>query len=284
MKRVIALLDDSGYTQSVCDHAAWVASRAKGSLVYCHVLGRRVAATESSDFSGSIGLGARTSLLKELAGLDGQKSKLFIKRGREILEEAKQRAAGMGVDNVSVSLRNGHLVETAGELEQKADVIVLGKRGATSHLDMDHLGSNLERVVRSCKKPVMVTSRAFSPIEKLLIAFDGGNSSVKAVEHIARSEVFHGLECLLINVSGDNAGQSDSLSRAVGTLTDAGYQVQSSVVAGQPETVIAETVEQQGFDMLVMGAYGHSRIRNLIIGSTTTQMIRACKVPIALFR
>ena len=36
--------------------------------------------------------------------------------------------------------------------------------------------------------------------------------------------------------------------------------------------------------MLVMGAYGHSRIRNLIIGSTTTQMIGACKVPIMLFR
>jgi len=33
-----------------------------------------------------------------------------------------------------------------------------------------------------------------------------------------------------------------------------------------------------------MGAYGHSRIRSLIIGSTTTEMIRSCKVPVALFR
>ncbi len=32
------------------------------------------------------------------------------------------------------------------------------------------------------------------------------------------------------------------------------------------------------------GAYGHSRIRNLIIGSTTTEMIRSCKIPIVLFR
>jgi nucleotide-binding universal stress UspA family protein len=39
-------------------------------------------------------------------------------------------------------------------------------------------------------------------------------------------------------------------------------------------------VDETPFDMLVMGAYGHSRIRSLIIGSTTTQMIRSCKVPV----
>jgi nucleotide-binding universal stress UspA family protein len=33
-----------------------------------------------------------------------------------------------------------------------------------------------------------------------------------------------------------------------------------------------------------MGAYGHSRVRSLIIGSTTTGMVRSCKIPIALCR
>jgi len=33
-----------------------------------------------------------------------------------------------------------------------------------------------------------------------------------------------------------------------------------------------------------MGAYGHSRIRNLVIGSTTTEMLRSCTVPVMLFR
>ena len=36
--------------------------------------------------------------------------------------------------------------------------------------------------------------------------------------------------------------------------------------------------------MVLMGAYGHSRIRSLIIGSTTTEMIRSCKVPVVLVR
>ena len=53
---------------------------------------------------------------------------------------------------------------------------------------------------------------------------------------------------------------------------------------GEPEKVISDHVEKYGVDLLVMGAYGHSRIRNLIIGSTTTQMIRSCLVPVLLFR
>ena len=53
---------------------------------------------------------------------------------------------------------------------------------------------------------------------------------------------------------------------------------------GPPDAVIAKSVEADGVDLLVMGAYGHSRIRSLIIGSTTTSMIRQCLVPVLLFR
>lgn len=52
----------------------------------------------------------------------------------------------------------------------------------------------------------------------------------------------------------------------------------------QPDAVIAGTVENEGINLLVIGAYGHSRIRSFVIGSTTTEMIRSCKVPVMLFR
>ena len=63
-----------------------------------------------------------------------------------------------------------------------------------------------------------------------------------------------------------------------------GIEAETSILSGQPETALAKLVEEAQFDMLVMGAYGHSRIRSLIIGSTTTAMIRACKVPVVLMR
>ncbi len=39
-----------------------------------------------------------------------------------------------------------------------------------------------------------------------------------------------------------------------------------------------------GAHMLVMGAYGHSPLRAMIVGSTTTEMVRSCSVPVLLFR
>lgn len=53
---------------------------------------------------------------------------------------------------------------------------------------------------------------------------------------------------------------------------------------GAPDKVISEMVEKEGFDLLAMGAYSHSRLRSLFIGSTTTEMIRSCKVPVVIFR
>lgn len=82
-------------------------------------------------------------------------------------------------------------------------------------------------------------------------------------------------------------GTADAESRvdqATARLRKAGYDVESRIVPGEPERAICAAVENDRINLLVMGAYGHSRIRNLIVGSTTTAMIRSCKIPIVLFR
>jgi nucleotide-binding universal stress UspA family protein len=169
-------------------------------------------------------------------------------------------------------------------MEAAADLIVVGKRGEAADFAKLHLGSNLERVVRASHKPVLVTARAFKPIESILIAYDGGTSAMKAVDHIARSDRFAGLRCRLLGVGAETAESRRRLADAEALLNAGGYRVSADILPGQPDRVIAEAVEAEGIDLLVMGAYGHSRIRNLIIGSTTTEMIRSCKIPVMLFR
>jgi nucleotide-binding universal stress UspA family protein len=53
---------------------------------------------------------------------------------------------------------------------------------------------------------------------------------------------------------------------------------------GSPEDVIQELVARTSARLLVMGAYGHSPLRNFIVGSTTTALMRSCPVPVLLFR
>lgn len=48
--------------------------------------------------------------------------------------------------------------------------------------------------------------------------------------------------------------------------------------------MITNYITENNINFLIMGAYGHSRVRHLIIGSTTVQVLRSTKIPILLFR
>src|SRR3546814_7654147 len=109
MGKVIACIDGSVYSHSVCDHAAWAAVRMGVPLELLHVLGRREISTLPTDFSGSLGAGAQEMLLTELAALDEQKAKLAEARGRLILDEAKTRIE-IGRANGWTPVTNAHLV------------------------------------------------------------------------------------------------------------------------------------------------------------------------------
>lgn len=279
---IVVLVDGSIYSKSVCENAAWIANRTGASIELLHVLGRRE--TSSSDLSGAIALGARTALLEELSTLDEQRAKLAQKRGRAILEDAETILKVAGVQKVTPRLRNGDLVETVSEIESGASLIVVGKRGEAADFARLHLGSNLERVARSSTKPVYVAARAFRPISRVLLAYDGGPSAMKAVDHVARSPLFAGLDIRLLTVGQDTPDARRRLDGAVTTLGAGGHHAVADLLPGQPERVIADAVDRDGIDLLVMGAYGHSRIRSLIIGSTTAEMLRACKIPVLLFR
>ncbi len=275
--KIIALVDGSVYAHSVCDVAGWAGARLGSGVELLHVLGRRDGGQQ--DLSGSLRLGARTALLEELAALDAQRAKLSMQRGRAILEDAKAVLAKAGVE-ATTRLRHGDLLE---ELGHDFDLIVIGKRGEAADFAKGHLGSNLERIVRGSKVPVLVAARAFKPVTRVLVAFDGGPSALRAIEHIAQSPLYKGLEITVVSV-GDGAAVQAGLATAQARLKAAGLAVQTRVVAGQPDVALGKLVEDEGFEMLVMGAYGHNRIRSLIIGSTTTQMIRSCKVPVMLVR
>ncbi len=283
MDKIIAFVDGSIYSASVCEHAAWIAGRTGAIVDLTHVLGRREASA-TQDLSGAIALGARSSLLDQLAELDAQRARLVAHRGRAILEDGKAILVSAGVQKVTTRLRHGDLLETLAESEDEADMILIGKRGEAADFAKAHLGSNLERIVRASHKPIYVAARAFKPIKKVLIAFDGGASAIKAVNHIAACTLYANLSMQIVTVGTATPEISKDLDDARATLKSAGIAADISVIAGQPDTVLGKLVGEDHFDMVVMGAYGHSRIRNLVIGSSTTEMIRACKVPLVLVR
>ena len=279
---ILALVDGSTYAKSVCDHAAWAAARMQAGVDLLHVLDRPAA--RNADLSGAITLGARTALLDELAALDEQRSKLLSQKGRAILDDARAIIEAAGETVVSAHLRQGEFVETVIERQDPAAMIMIGKRGEEADVASLRLGAHLERFIRASHKPVFVASRAFKPITSVILAYDAGASSQRLVDHIARNPLFAGLAIDLVTVGSSTRETEKAQADARALLEAAGLSVDTTILPGQPETVLADRVAQNGAALVAMGAYGHSRIRSFVLGSTTSEMLRSCKAPVVLMR
>lgn len=280
---VLACVDHSLYADSVASHALWAAQRLSAPLRFLHVLDREVAAA-GDDLSGSIGVDAQLQLLKQLSELDEQRSRLAAERGRLLLQRVREQARVGGLAETETQSRHGGLVDALTENEADVRLFVLGKRGESADFAKGHLGANLERVIRAVSRPLLVAARAFRPIERFLIAFDGGATTRKCVDMVTMSPLLQGLPCHLLSVGADDDGLREAQAWARQRLQAAGHEVQTVLRPGDPERVIAEHVRDNAIDLLVMGAYGHSRIRHLIVGSTTTSVIRSCLIPVLLLR
>jgi nucleotide-binding universal stress UspA family protein len=282
--QVLAAIDASVYTASVADHAAWAASRLGAPLEFIHAIDRRHGDPAGVNLSGNLSLGAQDDLLKELSDLDAEQGRLAQTRGRRLLEQVRDRAAGLFGVNAQLAQRHGGLVETLLEREAGVRLFVIGKRGEHADFASGHLGSNLERVMRAVHRPVLIAARAFKPIQRFSIAFDGSPTTRRCVQMVCASPLLKGLDCELLTVGEDTDERRQQMQWAKEQLQGAGFQPLLRYIDGSPDAVIPATVKEFAIDLLVMGAYGHSRIRNLIVGSTTTQVLRGSPIPVLLLR
>ena len=283
---ICAAIDASMYTESVTRLATWAAQGTGAPLDLVHVLDRHpeAAAAAAIDFSGNLALGAQEQLLDELARIDEARGKLAMQQGRELLRRAAALAAEAGVTPREQRLRHGELVDTLTDIEQDVRLFVIGKRGEHADFAKGHLGGNLERVVRAVHRPVLVAAREFRPVRHALIAFDGSATTRKCVQMVAASPLFRSIQLSVLLVGSDSAEHRSQLDWARDTLQEAGLDADCQRRDGHVEEVIAGRVREDAVDLLVMGAYGHSRIRQFIIGSATTTMLRTCLVPVLLLR
>ena len=283
MTKILACIDASAYAASVCDLAAWASKRLDLPVELLHVVQRKDAVAQRHDLSGAIGLGAKSELLEELTRLEEADSRLQIERGRVLLATMADRLRADGATAIAPLHRHGGIVETIIEREEDARVVVIGKRGASHEFATDHIGSKIERVVRASAKPVLIASRTVQAPQSVVLAYDGSKPADRALERVANSPLFAGLPVQVVTVGPDDDKHRALLDKAR-TALSASATVTATILPGKPEDAIAELMAETPQALLVMGAYGHSPLRTLIVGSTTTTLIRTVHTPVLLVR
>ncbi len=280
MKNIIACIDNTDISTSVSDYSSWASLRLDAPLELLHVLDKSEYPVWTN-LSGSIGLGSREALLRELAELDERRGRLALEQGKKMLDSAKERAIADGVSDPITRQRHGSLVECLLEAEEDTRLVVLGKHDENLGA---HIGSRLESVVRSLHRPILVCPPAFKTPERIMIAFDGSNTTRKAVEMVGRSPLFQGFPCHVVTVGEESENSRSQLQWAAETLEKQGFEVTTSLVRGDVEPRLNEYCQTHNIDIMIMGAYGHSVIRRFLVGSTSTSVIRNARIPVLLLR
>jgi len=271
---VIACVDGSPSTRAVCEYAAWAAARLEAPLALLHVLEKN-AAPAVSDLTGAIGIDSREQLTRELVRIEGERSRLLMARGTAVLAGCAELVKQKGYPDAQVLQKHGALDEILAELGD-ARLMVLGRRGAESTV-----GSHLESVIRLQKRPVLVVPEDFLAPSRVMFAYDGSEASRENLKRLTVSSLLNGLTCHLVMVNGDTSALQDAqaILQEAGITTET-CQLEDASVTG----ALCRYADENGIDLTVMGAYGHSRLRRFFIGSHTTEMLSESRQPLLMLR
>ncbi len=282
--KVLACVDLSPFAHSVTEHAAWAAQRLSAPLELLHVIDPPP--TPARDRSGAIGLGAQEALLDQLAGDDATRNRAAREAGRVFLLQLRERALQAGLGTVDTRQRHGDLAETLSEQQTGVRLFVLGRQGASAseHSAALSLGSHLAWVVRALQRPVLAVPEKFRTPSRVLFAFDGSAVTRRGIEMVARSPLLKRLPIHLLSAGDAPARLEQAQQWALQTLGSAGFEVTAGQVVGKPAPAMASALREGGYDLLVMGAFGHSPLRSWLLGSQTTELLSVATVPTLLLR
>lgn len=283
MSYVIGCIDAATANTAVCEYSAWAAKQLSAPLMLLHVLEENSLAA-STDVTGNIGLGTREHLLEQLVELDEQRAKLALKHGHMVLEQAVEKIQQLGVDTVHQRQRHGELATTLLDMEADVRLAVLGLHGEDSVNQLHKVGSHLETVIRTVQRPLLLTPDSYAEPNSAMLAFDGSATTIKGIELLAQSPMFKGMPVHIVMVDAETADNRERLEWAARQLRDAGHDVSVALLAGDVEQTLHSYQQEHAIDIMVMGAFGHSRIRQFLVGSTTMRMLQESRTPLLVLR
>lgn len=164
------------------------------------------------------------------------------------------------------------------------DLLVVGRGTHFSYSHPAHDTHTVEHVVKRAAAATLVVDTPYRPIRRVLAAYDGSPAAALALQRFAQLKLF-GTDPVfhLLNVhEGDRAESERMLQRVAEYLEAHGFRVNDiSVLAGSPNDLIISYAKEHEVDLIVMGARFVSRIKERMLGSTTSAVLE--QAPASLF-
>lgn len=179
----------------------------------------------------------------------------------------------------------GHAAEEISEFAQRYDLIVAPRAMARERqASQQGLTRSLWDLLHAPPRPVVTVPEESPSGVGVLIAYDGSLQAARALQAWQQSGLLATGPVHVLAVEEDRVAAAKTGERAVDFLSHHDVRAQLRVeTSGKPGDVIVRVAAELGAGLLVMGAYGQPRFRELILGSATQTVLATCPLPLLLF-
>jgi nucleotide-binding universal stress UspA family protein len=164
------------------------------------------------------------------------------------------------------------------------DLVLLGHETHFHFETSDRADETLWHVLRSESRPVVVAPVEMHPGQSVVVAYNASPQADRALQAFQTSGLDFGEEVHIICVDADEGKAAREAERAVEFLRPHG--IRAVAVGRKPMGSIAQTILNEArvnqARLLVMGACGHSRLREVLLGSVTKTVLRGSTLPVFL--
>jgi nucleotide-binding universal stress UspA family protein len=277
IKNILIPLDGSEHSYAALEYALWMTEKFDGRLTGQHIIDTiSIEGSYFHDVSGSLGFEPYLDFSSKLR-------EILEERGRLILEDFAQKCQQRNIKCRSF-LDTGLIANEICERAKVADLVVIGHRGVNEEFSTGLLGTTAETITRKSPRPIFVSTKKFNVIQRPLLAYDGSQRASSAMESAAEfCSVLQLPLTVLTVVKADKTAEAVT-QQARSYLSSYDIETRYEIDCGYPEQKIIEHLTKYGYDLLFIGAYGHRRIIEMVLGSATEYVLRNSPCPVFLNR
>lgn len=278
IKSILLAVDGSAFTEPVLQYGIMLSQKFQALLRVLTVIDIRI-----FEWAVAIGVEGFAPIIPS-SGYQEESQKLLDQKAEEVLKKIEGILKQKKVEYI-LEKESGNPVDMICDKARLADMVILGARGEFAKWSDKMLGATLEALTRLCIKPIFISPKDYRDIQKIMVAYDGSENASKCLALAATFASRLNLPLLLLNVNDSAQAGRQILHEAKEYL--APYKLTSleeEVVAGEAAEKIIAVSKEKKIDLIIMGSYGHSRIREAILGSTTVQVMRNATVPVLMAR
>jgi nucleotide-binding universal stress UspA family protein len=229
---------------------------------------------------GSVLGGVPTDLIEVQREENAKAAKTAVSRFEDAAREATLSAETRIID---ASMAGA--ADLFGRIARRFDIAVVGQaqreQGASEEL-------LIEGALFGSGRPVIVVPTSQSgglKLDRVLICWDGSRPAARAIaDAIPFLTRAKSIEIVVVTGERDKSGELTGVNMSR-HLARHGVNVEIKKIAagssGVQSAILAHTTGS-GADFLVMGGYGHSRLREFILGGVTRSILGAMPVPVLM--